>query len=338
MEPKKLTIQDIAEHANVSKSTVSRVLNDTTPVHEEKRKAVLDAIEELDFEPNSLASGLASGASMTIGLQTQQIGSPFYDLIAHGVLDALTDSKYSPVLVDGRWDKKFELEGIQTLLRRQVDGLIITGGDLEVEHLMEFNKRKPMLIAGREIPSLISQCVFIDNFDAGYQATKFLIDLGHTRIAHIAGLDKHQDAIRRLDGYKSALEKGGLNFNPKLVYPGNFDAPSGLDAVEHWIESKHAFTAIFAANDMCAFGARLALHRRGIEVPTDVSIIGVDDQPESAFMTPPLTSVRQPAFEMGAMVGKAMLKMLSKKPFELRTLPVEIIERESTAECSKQSR
>ena len=335
MESKKLTIQDIADHANVSKSTVSRVLNNTTPVNEEKRKAVLDAISELNFEPNSLASGLASGASMTIGLQTQQIGSPFYDLIAQGILEALAESKYSPILVDGRWDKKFELDGIQTLLRRQVDGLIVTGGNLEVEHLLEFNKRKPMLFAGRDIPSLSSQCTFIDNFAAGFKATNFLLDLGHTRLAHIAGLDQHQDAIRRIDGYKSALEEKGIQFDPSLVYPGNFDAPSGLAAVEHWLETGKEFTAIFASNDMSAFGARLALYRRGIEVPKDVSIIGLDDQPESAFMTPPLTSVRQPAFEMGVMVGKAMLNMLSKQPFDLKTLPVEIIERESTAVCSR---
>jgi len=331
------TIQDIAEHANVSKSTVSRVLNDTTPVHEEKRKAVLDAIKELHFEPNSLASGLASGASMTIGIQTQNIGSPFYDLITQGIIHALTDSKYSPVLVDGRWKKKFEMEGIQTLLRRQVDGLIISGGDLEVEHLLEFNKQKPMLIAGREVKELESQCIFINNFDAGFQATEYLINLGHTKIAHVAGVSFHQDAIRRLQGYKAALSHAGIEFDPELVFDGDFEAPSGVAAVEHWIENKKEFTAILAANDMSAFGARLVLFKKGIRVPEDVSIVGFDDQAESAYMTPPLTSVRQPAFEMGAMVGSAMLKMLSHQPFHLPTLPVEIVKRESVAPCVNRS-
>ena len=331
MDSKKITIQDIAEHANVSKSTVSRVLNNTTPVNETKRKAVLHAIEELDFHPNSLASGLAGGQSLTIGIQTHKIGSPFYDLISHGIIHSLTDSKYSPVLVDGRWDRKLELEGIQTLLRRQVDGLIIAGGDLEFSYLLELAKRKPLLIAGREVEELEGQCIFINNFDAGYRATKFLIDLGHQRIAHIAGLSTHQDAIRRVDGYRAALAEFGIPFDQELVFPGSFDGESGCAAVEYWLGKGKPFTAIFAANDMCAFGARLALYRNGISVPEEVSIVGIDDQIEAAYMTPPLTSVRQPAFEMGVAVGGAMINMLTNLPYKLETLRAEIVIRESTA-------
>jgi LacI family transcriptional regulator len=334
METKKITIQDIAEHANVSKSTVSRVLNNTTPVNEEKRQAVLKAVEELDFEPNSMASGLAGGNSMTIGIQTQKIGSPFYDLVTRGIINALTGTRYSPILVDGFWDKELELKGIETLLRRQVDGLIIVGGDIEKEKLEQLAEKTPILLVGREVEGLQDRCMFIDNFDIGYRATKFLIDLGHREIVHITGIMSHQDSIRRFEGYQRALKEAGIPFDPELVCEGSFDGPSGAEAIENLIANKKKFTAVFAANDMSAFGARLAMYRHDIRVPSDVSLIGVDDQVEAPYMTPPLTSVRQPAFEMGSAVGKAMVDMLGRREFSFPQPSIEISVRESTAPIS----
>lgn len=330
MASKKITIQDIAAHANVSKSTVSRVLNNTTPVNEAKKRAVLEAVKLLNFQPNSLASGLAGGQSMTIGVQTQKIGSPFYDSISHGVFKALGESRYSPILVDGQWEPEVEKAGIETLLRRQVDGLIIAGGQLPKGDLLDLVQEKPVLIVGREIEGMDDICMFVDNFDASYRATKYLIELGHQEILHITGISRHQDAIRRLNGYRSALEEAGIEFDPELVFEGEFDGPSGERAISSLMDKGKKFTAVFAANDMMAFGARLALHHRGIMVPEEVSLIGFDDQTEAAFVTPPLTTVRQPAFEMGVSVGKAMLNILKGLAYSLPTLPCEIQIREST--------
>ncbi len=331
MDSKKITIQDIAAHANVSKSTVSRVLNKTTPVNEAKRKAVLEAVELLNFQPNLLASGLAGGQSMTIGVQTQKIGSPFYDSITHGIIQSLSESRYSPIFVDGRWEPETERAGIQTLLRRQVDGLIIAGGQLPKQQLEKVMEQRPVLIVGREIEGLEKNCMFIDNFDAAYRATKYLIELGHRNIVHIAGIRLQQDASRRVKGYQSALEDAGIKFDPELVFDGNFDGDSGVMAIETMIQKGKRFTAVFAANDMMAFGARLALHRRSIRVPEDVSLVGFDDQVEAAFMTPPLTTVRQPALEMGICVGEAMLNILQHKEYSLPSLPCEIQIRDSTS-------
>ena len=167
--------------------------------------------------------------------------------------------------------------------------------------------------------------------DIGYRATKFLIDLGHREIVHITGILSHQDAIRRFEGYQHALEEAGIPKDPDLVFEGGFDAPSGVEAIETMIAKKKKFTAVFAANDMSAYGVRLAFFRHGIHVPHDVSLIGVDDQLESAFMTPPLTTVRQPAFEMGTIVATAMLDILARKEYSFTRPPIEIIVRESTA-------
>lgn len=331
MDPKKITIQDIADCANVSKSTVSRVLNNTTPVNDKKRAAVLKAVKDLDFEPNSLASGLAGGNSMIIGIQTQNIGSPFYDLVTRGVIHCLTDTRYSPILVDGVWDKEIELRGIDTLLRRQIDGLIIIGGDIEKEQLLHLAAKKPLLLVGREVEGLQDRCLYVDNFDIGYQATKFLIELGHRQIVHITGIQSHQDSVRRLNGYLHALEEAKIPYDADLVYEGAFDGPSGVKAIDTVISRGKKFTAVFAANDMSAFGARLALYRHGIDVPDEVSLIGIDDQAEAPYMTPPMTSVRQPAFKMGVAAGNAMLDLLMNKEIEIPKPSVQISVRESTA-------
>ena len=331
MDPKKITIQDIADCANVSKSTVSRVLNNTTPVNDKKREAVMRAVKDLDFEPNSLASGLAGGNSMIIGVQTQKIGSPFYDLVTRGVIHCLTDTRYSPILVDGVWNREIELKGIDTLLRRQIDGLIIIGGDIEKDHLLRLAAKKPLLLVGREVEGLQDRCLYVDNFDIGYQATKFLIDLGHRKIVHITGIKAHQDSVRRLNGYLHALEEAKIPYDEELVYEGAFDGPSGVKAIDTIISRGKQFTAVFAANDMSAFGARLALYRHGIDVPNEVSLIGIDDQTEAPYMTPPMTSVRQPAFKMGVAAGNAMLDLLMNKEIELPKPTVQISVRESTA-------
>lgn len=268
---------------------------------------------------------------MIIGIQTQKIGSPFYDLVTRGVIHCLTDTRYSPILVDGVWDKEIELRGIDTLLRRQIDGLIIIGGDIEKEQLLHLAAKKPLLLVGREVEGLQDRCLYVDNFDIGYQATKFLIELGHRQIVHITGIKSHQDSVRRLNGYLHALEEAKIPYDADLVYEGAFDGPSGVKAIDTVISRGKKFTAVFAANDMSAFGARLALYRHGIDVPDEVSLIGIDDQTEAPYMTPPMTSVRQPAFKMGVAAGNAMLDLLMNKEIELPKPSVQISVRESTA-------
>ncbi|MFK7767084.1 MAG: LacI family DNA-binding transcriptional regulator [Mariniblastus sp.] len=330
VEERNITIQDIAQTANVSKSTVSRVLNNTTPVDEKKRRAVLEAVKALDFQPNVHARGLAGGKTMTIGVQTPEIGSFFYDLVIKGIIQAFTGTKYSPIFVTGLYNRENERKTIETLLRRQVDGLIIVGGELTAPDIDEIRARKPILVVGRQIVEMESECIFIDNYEAGYRATKFLIDQGHRHIVHISGIKHQQDAIRRLNGYKQALADSGIEYDEDLHFEGMFDGDSGKAAIELILKKKKKFTAVFAANDRMAFGARLALYRHKIQVPDDVSIIGFDDQVECAYSIPPLTSVRQPSFEMGKAAANAMLKLLCKEKFSLPTLPAEIMVREST--------
>lgn len=330
---KEITIQDIAAIANVSKSTVSRVLNNTTAVHPDKRKAVLDASARLGFEPNIVARSLASGRSMTIGVQTQCIGSPFYDAVSQGVVTGLGGTGYSPIFVDGQWQREAETQVIRALLGRRVDGLVLIGGDIPAEELSVLCGSTPTVIVARNILGQ-HRSIYMDNVDGGYRATNHLIEFGHRSIAIIRGIAHHPDASDRFEGYKKALAEANIEFDPGLVLDGDFSAESGVCAVNRLMKENKSFTAIFAANDMTAFGARLALHQHGLRVPEDVSIIGFDDQKEAAFMTPPLTTMKQPAREMGEQASRTILALIREEPFESQSLTGELQIRESVTRVS----
>ncbi len=330
MQKRKVTIQDIADKANVSKSTVSRVLNDSSLVKESKRDAVLEAMKTLDFQPNQLARGLAGGKSLTIGVMTQDIGSPFYDVVAQSVTTALSETIYSPIFVDGRWNAEIEAAGIDTLLGRRVDGIIIIGGSLPDSDL-KLIKDVPVVVVAREVAGWEENSIVIDNLQGSYDATKYLIDCGHKKIAFITGIATHQDAIQRKQGFIRALNDAGLEVDHSLCLEGNFRPDSGEEVVEKLLQRKAEFTAIYASNDEMAFGARLALYRRGIKVPEEVSIVGFDDQPMSAFMTPPLTTVRQPAVELGVVATELVVHLLSGEAYKRPELKTELIVRESVA-------
>ena len=326
---KRTTIQDIAGEAGVSISTVSRVLNGKVPVHKDKRSAVLRAVEKLEYRPNIFAQGLAGGQSMTIGLLTQQISSPFYDSILHGALSGLRGTGYSPLIADGHWQSEKERKAINTLLARQVDGLVLIGPTGEVEPLQELARRTPVVVIGRNIPDLL--CINMDDFGGGYTATKHLIDLGHHQIAHIMGIPTHEDAVARCHGYRKALEDAGLPVDEALIAEGQFSEQSGVLAVEMLLTRGRSFSAIFAANDQMAYGARLALFRHRIRVPDDMSIVGYDDQATSAYIVPPLTTMRQPGGEIGRTAAAALLNLVKGNRRENVRFSAELIPRESTA-------
>lgn len=331
MKRKQVTIQDIADTAKVSKSTVSRVLNNTTPVEAGKRQAVLRAMKKLNFKPNVFARTLAGGASMTIGVVTQNIGSPLYDSITQGIIQSLSATDYSPIFVDGQWQPELERGAIHTLMDRRVDGVMMIGGNLSGEELEDFDRMVPLILIARNLPGWEDRSISIDNQQGAFIATRFLIDSGHQRIAHICGIKDHQDAKDRLIGYRRALAESGIEADEQLIVQGDFSSRSGLLAIETLLLRGGPFSAVFCGNDEMAMGARLALYRRGIRVPEDVSLVGFDDQPSSAYLTPPLTTVAQPAFAMGTQAAEILIKKINEQPFAPQQLPVNLVVRESVA-------
>ncbi|WP_224242836.1 LacI family DNA-binding transcriptional regulator [Hyalangium gracile] len=325
-----VTLEEVARRAGVSPSTVSRILNGTARVRDSKRQAVERAIADLNYRPNVMAQGLARGSSMSVGVITQDIASPFFNEALKGIEDSLAKAGYAPLFVSGHWKKEKEVECMSLLVARRVDGVIVLTGMIDDASLMEYAARLPLVITGRNLhgPNVVS--IQANNEQAGYEATCHLIELGHTRIAHIAGPEANVDAQQRLEGYRRALREHGLPVDERLIATGDFHESSGLLAVNQLLETRLNFTALFVANDQMAYGARLALYRKGIRVPEDMSIIGFDDLPSSLYTTPPLTTVRQPAYDLGKIAGDAMLGLIHGQDYAIPTIPLQVIVREST--------
>lgn len=307
----KVTLQMVADACGVSPSTVSRILNGTAKVSEKKRETVQRAIETLGFVPNPVARGLAGGRSMSVGIVTQAIDSPFYGPALRAIEDVLHANDYFPLFVSGDWDVKEEKRCIEMLLSRRVDGLIILSGRMGDAALREVAKQIPVVVTGRELSGPQLHSLSFDNFNGAKLATEFLIEKGHRRIAFIQGDPAHADAMDRLRGYRAALDAAGLDYNPALVLPGALVERSGLAAVERLLDSGEPFTAIFAANDQMAFGAALALHQRGVRVPDDVSLIGFDDLVSAEHAIPPLTTVAQAPYEQGRIAALSLLQLIA---------------------------
>ncbi|SHH47069.1 LacI family DNA-binding transcriptional regulator [Massilia sp. CF038] len=329
LEPN-VTLELIAREAGVSPSTVSRILNGTAKVSDDKRLAVEGTIARFNFEPNLMARSLAMGQTRTIGVLTQFIESPFYGEALRGVEDALADTPYSPLFVSGHWNLKTEEARMRLLQARRVDGVIILTGRLSDQQLIKYAERMPIVVTGRQLaaPRLLS--VDVDDFEGARSATRHLLELGHTRIAFITGPHDHPDAIERLRGYQQALQDAGVAPAPELVLQADFMEGGGMQAIDQLLASGADFSAVFAANDQMAYGARLALYRRNIRVPDDISLIGFDDLPNSTYSMPPLTTVRQPVYDIGRLAAVAILKLIAGETADIAAPPLELVVREST--------
>lgn len=329
-EAGKVTLEMVAAAAGVSPSTVSRILNGTAVVSEDKRAAVDAAVARLGFVPNPVARGLAGGRTLSIGIVTQTLDSPFFGGALRGVEEELGRAGYSPLFVSGHWNAAYEARCIDTLRSRRVDGLIVLDGRIGDTALSAVAQHLPVVVTGRTLKAPGVYSLHFDNFDGARLATQHLLSLGHRRIAYITGDARHPDAKERQRGYRAALEAAGLAFDPALVLPGNYTEDSGRMAVERLLDSREAFTAIFAANDQMAFGAALALHRRHLHVPGDVSLVGFDDLQSAVFSIPPLSTVHHPVYELGQLAASAMLQMLAGQAPTAQLPGPRFIVREST--------
>ncbi|MBT9500385.1 MAG: LacI family DNA-binding transcriptional regulator [Burkholderiaceae bacterium] len=317
---KKVTLEMVAAACGVSPSTVSRILNGTAIVSPEKREAVDRAIAELGFIPNPIARGLAGGRTLSVGVVTQAIDSPFYGVALRGIEEELSQAGYSPLFVSGHWNAEEERRCIEVLRSRRVDGMIILTGRLSDDSLRNLAKTMPVVITGRTLTAPGLYALDFNNFEGARLATHHLLSLGHRKIAFISGDPIHPDAAERLRGYRAALEAAGVRYKPALVMPGKYFEESGLMAVERLIDSREPFTAIFSANDQMAFGAALALHRRGLRVPDDISLVGFDDLAGAEHSIPPLTTIHQAAHELGRLAAVSLLQLLAGQTPE-GTLP-----------------
>jgi LacI family transcriptional regulator len=328
------TLMDVAQLAGVSPSTVSRILNGTAKVTEAKRLAVEAAIKKLQFRPNLAARGLRNCSTRTIGVLTQDLESPYFTRGAKGVDDALMGSGYAPIVVPGHWNPIEEWERARMLIARRVDGLVILGGGLSDPQIAELAQQQPVAVTGRDLqaPDVFS---FQQDQTVGARlATAHLIELGHRHIAHISGPADHQEARQRKEGFLLAHKQAGLSVNPALIIEADFMETGGMRAMSELLACGQPMTAVFCANDQMLWGAKLTLHRRGLRIPADMSLVGFDDLPQSVFLSPPLTTVHQNIYEMGFSAAKTLLMALNVAGEPPPPVPpIGLVVRETTARC-----
>jgi LacI family transcriptional regulator len=234
------------------------------------------------------------------------------------------------LFVSGHWNEAEEQNRLFMLQERKVDGMIVLTGKLADETLIEMAANIPVVVTGRRLTAKGLFSIDFDNTEGASLAVRHLHALGHNRVAFISGPLDHPDANERLQGFKSEILKKGMSLDEELIVCSDYQEAGGFRAMNSLLDARLQFTAVLAANDQMAYGARLALHRSGLRVPEDISLIGFDDLPHSAFTLPPLTSVRQSVYEIGASAAKAMIDILNKKNPPSRLVAAELVVREST--------
>ncbi|WP_293911340.1 LacI family DNA-binding transcriptional regulator [Deinococcus sp.] len=329
-----LTIRDVARHAGVSISTVSRVMNGKR-VRPELEQAVQQVLSDLNFRPSAVARSMVNGTTQTVGVLVEDISSAYYAELIKGIEGVLEKTGHHPLFKSSHWNVEFEEEALRVFLDHNVDAIIVVGGLLPEARLAALVGRLPLVIVGRSGLSRVSlslgaALLTLDQRGGAALATRHLIELGHRQIVHLCGRPTQEDALARLQGYRDAMAAHGLEVRPEWVLEGDFLEVVAYRAMLGLVERKLPFTAVFAANDQMAFGANLALHRKGLRVPDDVSLIGFDDLPVSAYMVPPLTTVRQPAQQLGEAAARAAHDLMNHTSPVLAQLQLNLVLREST--------
>ncbi|WP_053364373.1 catabolite control protein A [Bacillus sp. FJAT-27251] len=329
-----ITIYDVAREANVSMATVSRVVNGNPNVKPVTRKKVLEVIERLGYRPNAVARGLASKKTTTVGVIIPDISSPFFAELARGIEDIATMYKYNIILSSSDQNKEKELHLLNTMLGKQVDGIVFMGGNITEEHVDEFKKSPvPIVLAGSIESSESVPTVNIDYEQATFDAVQAMVEKGHERIAFVVGpLHEPINTEKKLAGYKRALEEAGLGYEEDLVIEGDYTYDSGLEALEKLLEVPEKPSAVIVGSDEMALGVVHGAVDRGYKVPEDFEVISSDNTRLALMVRPQLTTIVQPLYDIGAVAMRLLTKLMNKETVEDQTvlLPHRIEYRQST--------
>lgn len=324
-KPKKLKIEDIAKLAGKSEATVSRVLNNKPDVKPETRELILRIIEEQSFIPSMAAAGLASGRRPLIGMLIPSFSWPLIPELMRGVADVLEDTSYELVLysIKDTDREQDHSEVINRVLATQLTAgvLAVFPGTASQDLTRLYNQGFPVVIVDDQRVQT-TPWISVDDLAGAYMAVKHLITLGHRRIAHIAGPPAYRASHERHEGYRKALLEFGIAPDPELTLEGDFMPPSGRACADRLfaLPVEQRPTAIFAATDQMAYGVISAAEERGLSIPRDIALVGFDDDAPSAHVYPPLTTVRQPYYEMGEQGLRLLLSLLDSPPNNLSSL------------------
>ncbi len=330
---KKASILEVSSLAGVSPATVSRVTSNAAPVRETTRKKVLAAMKELGYQPNSAAQSLSSKRSNTLGMIVSHLDGPFYGPVMSGVEETLRKLNKHVIIASGFAEEQAEKEAVDFLMARQVDGLILLTEGLDSEYLKDLEKRIPIYLINQHVDGLEIRNMYLDNDDGVYQATRHLIVQGHKDIIYIAGQEYKQDANERVAGFKRAMREAGLTVTGKQIVHTSFEVEGGIKGMQHMVDSGTAFTAVVAGNDEAAFGVYEWAARHGYSIPKDFSVIGFDDILMSNYVSPRLSTMHFPKYDMAkACATMAYQEIYNKKLPEGIKFKTDLVIRDSVIE------
>lgn len=334
---KRSSVSDVSRRAGVSTATVSRVLNAPERVAEGTRKRVLEAIDELNFVKSAAALSLKSQRSNNVLIVVNGVGNIFYSEIFEGAQRRAEANGYN-VIITGITDEGGHDQILERLRTGRVDGVIMLDGfkfaEADYELLYEIYHGTPPIVGFSEKPEQLHHPhVFIDNCSASYNATRYLIEKGHTKIGHIMGPERLQVTSERLAGFEKAMGEARLEIRRDWILPGRFDPDGGSEAAKKLLALKDMPTAMFCCTDEVAMGLISELARAGVAVPGDLSVMGFDNIALSEVYSPPLTTMAQPRHRIGEATIDLLLGIVNQRISGNRVvqLDVELIERESVA-------
>ncbi|MFP4547132.1 MAG: LacI family DNA-binding transcriptional regulator [Fidelibacterota bacterium] len=332
----KTTITDIAKKLNISTSTVSRALRNHPEVSANTRKLVRQTARNMNYHPNIIAQSLQRGHSNIIGVMVPQVRHVFFAEIMAGISDVMEKAGYSVLICQSNETYENEVRNVETLLQQRIAGLLVSISEQtkQYDHFHQvINSNVPLVFFDRTCEKIPASAVTTDDFQPACNLVTYLIKRGYKRIAHLAGYTNLELAKKRLEGYKAALRNNGISYDPGLVLQKGLneeDGRNGFREIYNRLQIKP--DAIFAVTDPVAFGAFQEIKKIGLKIPDDIALAGFSNNPTGALIDPPLTTVHQPAYEIGKTAAELLLDKIINDNTEniKKILPTELIIRKTT--------
>lgn len=318
-----IKMEEVAKLAEVSTATVSRVLSKPDKVTEKTRKKVLEAIKQLNYQPNGLARSFRTRETKTILVIVPDIANIFFSKVLRGIEVVAREQQYQVILGNTDNIVERELEYFDILRQRKADGVILLTARTHRQYIEQISLDFPLVLAceyleGSDIPT-----VSIDNISSARKATEYLIQLGHRRIGYISGPMSVILNRDRLKGYTQALSTHGMETESMLIQEGDYSFESGYSLAMKFLAMENPPSAIFSANDDMAIGCVKAAQASGLRVPEDLSVVGFDNIITSQIVSPPLTTIAQPMYEIGERAMRLMLDLIKQEPLKRRQFVME---------------
>jgi len=315
------TIVDIAKVLNISASTVSRALRDHPDISKATKKRVLETAERLDYFPDSMAQGLKKRRSTTIGIIVPEIKHHFFSHAISGIEDITYRSGYTIMVCQSNEDYEREMINLHALVSNRVAGILVSiaQNTVDVSHFEILQKRKiPVVFFDRTNEKITQNQVVADDYVGAFEAVSYLIKKGYRKIAHLCGPENISIGRDRCNGYQDALLQHGLAVDEKYIIRGGVQQNDGSIAAQKLLQMAHRPDAIFAVNDPVAIGAYVVLKEQNIKIPQEIALVGFSNNPVSALLEPSLTTVEQPAHEIGKTAAKILLEQIESEEQDLK--------------------